>query len=57
MNNQEKLFTVEESWNDRYPCPVCGEPKALKFSTTEGMSYVSCFKCHHTWRREEDATE
>jgi len=52
--NQEKLFTDEKVWNNKYPCPVCGDPKALEYSTTENMAYISCFSCHHTWRREED---
>jgi len=52
--SQEKLFTDEKVWNNKYPCPFCGEPKSLEFSTTEDMAYISCFNCHHTWRREED---
>ena len=58
--SQDKLFSDEEviqrDWNKRFPCPKC-EVGKLEYSQTENFSYISCFKCHWTWRRECDFQE
>ena len=55
--SQDKLFSdeevIEKNWNNKYPCPKC-EVGKLVYSETESMVFISCFKCHFTWRREVD---
>lgn len=57
---QDKLFSdeevIEKNWNLKYPCPRC-EVGKLRFTTTDEYSYLSCFNCHWTWRREADYKE
>jgi len=52
---QSRLFSpdsvIENTWNGKYPCPICEKGK-LNFSRTNTHIYINCPKCHTTLIRE-----